>query len=181
MDVILHAFLRAYDFGRGICLTTFVGARPFGHRVILLIPVKFVSSQMAYHIFLWSGRACGMCARIGMTPFRENAFYLFAWRAFLAALIGLVLMVTRTELAAAFLIGADVALLFSCGLIVWSDRLTEERVVWTQAWRMLQPTQRPAGWAGRRWAHRYLSDMALRFAEGASALAIALSASAFIA
>lgn len=147
-----------------------------------LIPVKFVPSRMAYHIFLRSGRACGMHARIGMAPFRENVFYLFAWRAFLAALIGLVLMVTRSaELAAAFLVGAHVALLFSCGLIVWSDRLTEERVVWTEAWRMLQPSQRPAGWAGRRWAHRYLTDMALRFAEGASALAIALSALAFIA
>jgi hypothetical protein len=39
----------------------------------------------------------------GMRPFRENAFYLLAWRAFLVALITLVLMITRSfELAAAF-------------------------------------------------------------------------------
>jgi len=84
------------------------------------------------------------------------------------------------ELAAALLIGANVALLFSFGLIVWSEQLTEERIVWTEAWRMLKSSQRPVGQAGRRWAHRCLKDMALRFAEGASALAIALSASALI-
>src|SRR4051794_24508297 len=83
---------------------------------------------------------------IVMGPFRENAFYLLAWRAFLVALIALALIVTRSfELAAAFLIGANVALLFSLGLIVWSERLTEQRIVSTEAWRMLKPSQRPAG------------------------------------
>ena len=101
-----------------------------------------------------------------MGPFRENAFYLLAWRAFLVALIALALIVTRSfELAAAFLIGANVALLFSLGLIVWSERLTEQRIVWTEAWRMLKPSQRPAGRAGRRWALSCLSDVALRFAQ----------------
>ena len=70
----------------------------------------------------------------GMRPFRENAFYLLAWRAFLVALITLVLMITRSfELAAAFLIGANVALLFSLSLMVWSEWLNEERIVWTEA------------------------------------------------
>ena len=78
-----------------------------------------------------------------MGPFRENAFYLLAWRAFLVALIALALIVTRSfELAATFLIGANVALLFSLGLIVWSERLTEQRIVWTEA----EPT---AGWPSR--------------------------------
>ena len=114
-----------------------------------------------------------------MGPFRENAFYLLAWRAFLVALITLALMISRSfELAAAFLIGANVALLFSLGLIVWSERLTDERIVWTEAWRMLKPSQQPAGQAGRGWAHSCLSNVALRFAQVASVLAIALSASA---
>jgi hypothetical protein len=118
---------------------------------------------------------------IVMGPFRENAFYLLAWRAFLVALIALALIVTRSfELAAAFLIGANVALLFSLGLIVWSERLTEQRIVWTEAWRMLKPSQRPAGRAGRRWALSCLSDVALRFAQVVSVLAIALSASALM-
>src|SRR5271165_6885616 len=99
----------------------------------------------------------------GMRPFRENAFYLLAWRAFLVALITLVLMITRSfELAAAFLIGANVALLFSLSLMVWSEWLSEERIIWTKAWRMLKPSQQPAGRAGRRWAHSCLSDVALR-------------------
>jgi hypothetical protein len=119
---------------------------------------------------------------IGMTPFRENAFYLMVWRAFLASLIGLVLIATHSiALAAAFLIAANMALLFSLGLIVWSEHLNEERIVWTEAWRMLSPRQRPAGRAGRRWAQGCLRETALRFAEGASALAIALSGSALIA
>ena len=84
-----------------------------------------------------------------MGPFRENAFYLLAWRAFLVALIALALIVTRSfEFAAAFLIGANVALLFSLGLIVWSERLTEQRIVWTEAWRMLKPSP-TAGWPSR--------------------------------
>ena len=114
----------------------------------------------------------------GMRPFREN---LLAWRAFLVALITLVLMITRSfELAAAFLIGANVALLFSLSLMVWSEWLSEERIVWTEAWRMLKPSQQPAGRAGRRWAQSCLSDVALRFAQVASVLAITLSASALM-
>ena len=116
-----------------------------------------------------------------MGPFQENAFYLLAWRAFLVALIALAVIITHSfELAAAFLIGANVALLFALGLIVWSAWLSEERIVWTEAWRCLKPNQRPAGRAGRNWAHSYLREVTLRFAQTASALAIALSASALV-
>ena len=117
-----------------------------------------------------------------MSQFRENAFYLIVWRAFLAALSGLILIVTHgIALAVAFLISANIALLFSLGLIVWSEQLNEESVVRTEPWRMLKPSQRPAGRAGRKWAYECLRDTALRFAKGASALAIALSASALVA
>jgi hypothetical protein len=115
-----------------------------------------------------------------MARFRENAFYLLVWRAFLVALVALVLMVTRFQLAPAFLIGANIALLFSLGLIAWCDRLSAERIVWTEAWRMLGPNQRPAGGAGRNLAYRCLREIALRFAKAASVVAIALSASALI-
>src|ERR1700731_1835622 len=74
-----------------------------------------------------------------MGPFRENAFYLLAWRAVLVALIALVLIATRfCVLATAFLTGANVALVFSLGLIAWSERLSEERIVRTEAWRCLK-------------------------------------------
>src|SRR5262245_64193036 len=116
-----------------------------------------------------------------MEPFEEKAFYLLVWRAFLAALITLVLIVTQGyQVSAAFIIAANVALIFSLGLIVWARRLTDERIVSTEAWRMLKPGQRPAGIVGRRWARFYLSDMALRFAKASSAVAAGLSASALI-
>ena len=68
-----------------------------------------------------------------MHPFSEKAFYLLIWRAILVALIAVVLMVTRSfELAAAFLIGANVALLFSVSLIAWRSHLDEEHIVRTE-------------------------------------------------
>ena len=86
-----------------------------------------------------------------MHPFSEKAFYLLVWRAILATIITVVLMVTRSfELAAAFLIGANVALLFSVGLIAWKSQLDEEHIVRTEAWRALRSGERPAGEAGRR-------------------------------
>jgi hypothetical protein len=79
---------------------------------------------------VWSAAVSGG----NVQPFRETAFYLLTWRAFVVALIALVLMVTRSfELAVACLIGADIALLFSLGLIAWNSRLDDERVVWAEA------------------------------------------------
>jgi hypothetical protein len=116
-----------------------------------------------------------------MDPFREKAFYLLLWRAILAAVAAVVLMFTESfELTAAVLIGANMALLFSLGLIAWTDMLSEERIVRTEAWRTLPSNQRPVGVAGRRWARNCLKETGLRFAEAASAIAIALSASALV-
>ena len=76
--------------------------------------------------------------------FSEKAFYLLLWRAILVALIGAVLMVTRSfELTAAFLIGANVALLFSVSLIAWKSHLDEKQIVRTEAWRALAPRSGP--------------------------------------
>jgi hypothetical protein len=96
--------------------------------------------------------------------FSEEAFYLLVWRAILVALIAVVLMVTRSfELAAAFLIGANVALLFLVGLIAWKSHLDEQQIVRTEAWRALAPEERPAGEAGRRWA---LNSLRLAVCQG---------------
>ena len=111
-----------------------------------------------------------------MHPFRQNAFYLLVWSAIVATLITVVLMATRSaELAAAFLIGANVALLFSVGLIAWKSQLDEERIVRIEAWRLLRPEERPAGEAGRRWALNNLEELTLRFAKASSAIAIAIA------
>jgi hypothetical protein len=111
-----------------------------------------------------------------MREFRENAYYLLVWRTILVALIAAVLMVTHTiELKAALLVGANIALLFSVGLIVWTSQLDEDQIVRTEAWRMLVPDERPAGPVGRQCALSNLAEMAFRFAKGSSAVAIALT------
>ena len=85
----------------------------------------------------------------GMEPFRDNAFYLLLWRAILAGLIGLVSMATcRLGPAATALIGANVALLFSLGLMAslqWSAGRAH-RVDEGLAHATGEPT---AGWARR--------------------------------
>lgn len=116
-----------------------------------------------------------------MHPFREKAFGLLVWRAFQTALVTVLMTIAaRMHASVALLAGANVALLFSLGLIAWSQQLTDERIVWTEAWRMLSPAERPAGVVGRRWACRHLSDEALAFAKAAAAVAAVLSASAFL-
>jgi len=114
-----------------------------------------------------------------MGPFRDNAFYLLVWRATLTVLVAVVVMATSAiSLKAALLVGAHFALLFALVLVLAADRLDENRVLKTGAWRMLMPGQRPAGVAGRRWARNYLKEIDLRFAKAASAIAVALAASA---
>jgi hypothetical protein len=106
-----------------------------------------------------------------MEPFRDNVFYLLLWRAILAALIGLVSMATcRLGPAATTLIGANVALLFSLGLMASLQWSAGQRIVWTKAWRMLPANRRPAGQSGRRLARDCQRDLTLRFAQGASAV-----------
>ena len=115
-----------------------------------------------------------------MEPFRDKVFYLLLWRAILAALIGLVSMATcRLGPAATTLIGANVALLFSLGFMASLQWSAGQRV-WTKAWRMLPANRRPAGQSGRRLARDCQRDLTLRFAQGASAVAIGLSASALV-
>lgn len=116
-----------------------------------------------------------------MHPFSEKAFYLLVWRAILATLIAVVLMATRSfELSAAFLIGANIALLFSVGLIAWKSQLDEQQIVRTEAWRALGPKERPAGEGGRRWALNCLEELTLRFAKASSAVAIAMAGTALV-
>ena len=111
-----------------------------------------------------------------MYKFNEKAFYLLVWRAVLATLVGAVFIVTQTaELEAALLVGANIALLFSIGLIAWTSQLDEEQIVRTEAWRMLVPGERPAGPVGRQCARNNLAEMAFRFAKASSAVAIALT------
>lgn len=116
-----------------------------------------------------------------MDPFRDQAFYVLVWTSILAIIVAVILMATLSNnLTAAILIGANVALLFSVGLIAWTNLLSDKRVERTTAWSTLPPEQRPAGTGGRRLARNCLQDTALHFAEAGSAVAIALSATALL-
>jgi hypothetical protein len=111
-----------------------------------------------------------------MREFSKNAYYLLLWRTILVALIAAVLMVTHTiELKAALLVGANIALLFSVGLIAWTSQHDEEQIVRTEAWRTLMPEERPAGKIGRFCALNCLEEIAFRFAKASAAVAAALA------
>ena len=114
-----------------------------------------------------------------MDSFRQVTFFLTVWRAFVATLSAVVLMVVYSaEPTGACLIGANVALVFAIGLILHARSLSAERLDRIEAWRELSPRERPAGPHGRQWAFRLFEEQQLRFAKGAAAVAIALSAAA---
>ncbi len=114
-----------------------------------------------------------------MESFRQVTFFLTVWRAFIAGLGAVVLMVIYSaEPTGACLIGANVALVFSIALILHARHLNADRLDRIEAWRTLDAHERPAGAHGRQWAFRMFEEQQLRFAKGAAAVAIALSATA---
>jgi hypothetical protein len=83
--------------------------------------------------------------------------------------------------ALALVIGADIALVFAIGLVLRAACLSDDRIERQEAWRILHAHERPAGDAGRRSARDDLQVVLLRFAKGASGVAIVLyTASLFI-
>ena len=115
-----------------------------------------------------------------INPFRDRAFYLLAWRAWLVGLAAVVLIVRGCGPGVALLIAANMALIFAVALSIYAGWLTEERIARSEAWRAITPGERPAGLVGLRWARSCLEELALRYAKGASAAAIALSAMALV-
>ena len=117
-----------------------------------------------------------------MESFREKALCLLLWRTILVAVVAAVLIaVGPVPGLATILAGAHVALLFAIALMLWADRVSHERIARSEAWRILPSAERPAGEGGRKLAARDLRRLTLQFAEGASALAIALSGTALLA
>jgi hypothetical protein len=76
--------------------------------------------------------------------------------------------------ALALSIGGHIALLFAIGLLLRAACLSEQRIERTEAWRILEPQERPSDDAGRRSARDDLQEVTLRFAEGGAAAAILL-------
>ena len=116
-----------------------------------------------------------------MIPFRRFAFFTVARDASFVALAAATLMLAFSfEPALAFKIGATVALIFSLLLLARSYFLTEERFLRSEAWRALNPDERPAGNHGRRLARAQLEELLLRFAKAASGVAGLLYGSALL-
>ena len=115
-----------------------------------------------------------------MDGFRETAFYLTAWHAFLATLVSLLFIVLQDfQPATALLIAANITLLFSLVLVARAGRLTERRIERGSFWRALPPAKRPPAEAGLRMARQALQETWLHFAKAAAAVAIILSALAY--
>ncbi|AXK81619.1 hypothetical protein DW352_14485 [Pseudolabrys taiwanensis] len=116
-----------------------------------------------------------------MIPCARFAFFTLTRDSLFVALAGLLLMTAFSfEPPLAFEVGASVALVFSIGLLARSYFMNEERFRRSEAWRALTPDERPAGDTGQQFAREHFETLLLRFAQGASAVAALLFASALL-
>ena len=107
-----------------------------------------------------------------MDTFRDTAFGLSIWYAFLATLAAVLLVgLNDVEASTAFLASANVALIFALVLIAKVRSLGDGAVV-QALWRTLPAHARPRGEAGQRMARITLAETWLRFARGAAVIAI---------
>jgi hypothetical protein len=74
----------------------------------------------------------------------------------------------------ALVIGAHIALIFSLLLLYRVTLLTDERVKRTEAWRVLEPNERPHGDFALAIAHDRLEDVLLRFSKTSAGVACTL-------
>jgi hypothetical protein len=110
-----------------------------------------------------------------MGAFRRFAFAAAARDAGFVALAAATLMLAFSFAPALSLsIGANIALVFAVCMMLRAACLSDEGIERTEAWRILQPQERPAGDAGRRLARDELQDVLLRFAKAAAGAAIVL-------
>ena len=116
-----------------------------------------------------------------MDAFRRFALFTNARDAsFVALATAVVMLAFSFDLALAFRIGASIQLLFALGLLLRFARLSDERIVRTETWRILTPPERPIGEPGRRGARADLELVLLQFAKAAASVAILLYGSALI-
>ena len=115
-----------------------------------------------------------------MDSYRETAFYLAVWYAFLAALGAILLIALNdVELPFGLLIAANSALLFALVLMALLGRLNDRNITRAQFWRALPSEMRTPSEGGRRMARRALEVTWLRFAKAAALIAVLLSGLAY--
>jgi len=115
-----------------------------------------------------------------MERFRETAFYLTLWYA-LMTFLGAVpyIIMYGFDLATESLIAANLTLLFAFFLWARTRYLTERSILRGQLWQAIPARERPPGEVGIRMAREALREMFLRFAHGATAVAIMLACVAY--
>lgn len=109
-----------------------------------------------------------------------EAFARLAWLkvvsdAFFAALAAGILMVAySSDPPLALVLGASVVMFFTAVMLVRALLLTEEKVVSTEPWLVMQPEERPTGDAGVAYAREQLETVMLGAAKTASGIASAM-------
>lgn len=94
-----------------------------------------------------------------MDELRRTIFYEAVWRATLAVICAAILMICfNASVTGALLIGANVALIFALGMILYASQIARERP----------------------YAAKHVNRSPLRFAQGGAGVAIALSGSALV-
>lgn len=107
-----------------------------------------------------------------MDTFSRFAFFTVARDASFSALAAGILMVAYSfDLSLAFVIGASVAMFFTAVMLIRAFLLTEDRIIATEPWLVMQPDERPVGDAGRAYAREQLENMLLTGAKSASGVA----------
>lgn len=107
-----------------------------------------------------------------MDTFARLAFFTIARDASFSALAGGILMVAYSfNPPLALVIGASVAMFFAAVMLIRALFLTEDRVVGTEPWQVMEPDQRPIGDAGRAGACEQFETMLLGAAKNAAGIA----------
>jgi hypothetical protein len=107
-----------------------------------------------------------------MDTFARFASFTIARDASFSALAAGILMVAYSfDPPLALVIGASVAMFFAAVMLIRALFLTEDRVVASEPWQVMEPDQRPVGDAGRVGACNQLETLLLAAAKKAAGIA----------
>ncbi len=110
-----------------------------------------------------------------MDAFARFAFFKVACDAFFAALAAAILMFAyRSDFPLALVLGASVAMFFTTVMLGRALFLTEQKLMSTEPWMVMQPEERPIGASGIADARERLETMMLGAARTASGIAAAM-------
>jgi hypothetical protein len=110
-----------------------------------------------------------------MDTFARFAFFTIARDASVSAFAAGILIVAYSfNPPLALVIGGSVAMFFAAVMLVRALLLTEDRVVATEPWLVMEPDERPVGDAGRAVACERLETMLFSAAKNASGIASAM-------